>query len=546
MKKNLTIFFFLISFILCSQTENDLKFKTISGFISFQNKKLSNVSVFVEGTTRFAVSNSKGFYSIKAKAGEILSFSYIDLKTTLILVEDITAVLNIKMKINNNRLQQNRNKPLMLGGSSIGDYTSDFVVTKIKGENLNKNATTLTEAIIEKIPDFFVKLNNFGEEIIYLRGKELMGPVTWNFDGYFFDIPIPVYISEVTDIIIVNSNENGCIIKVNTNINYDKITDINYDNFHFIDDDYYNYDAILYKKIKIENPLYLVKYKKLSKKKETLNLYLKTYTEDKNKTNFHFNILNFLKKEKFNKDIVLKVLSDFEDFSNNPEDLKAIAYRYQELNENTKALSVYKKIAKLRPNHAQSFRDLANVYLELKQYRNASLTYKYLFKKGFIIQDNDISAIVESEMISNYYKDKDNKNNLHKITTDNPKKNINSDVRVVFEWNTTEAEFILEFVNPDNYVYTIENSMYVDEGLIFDQKEKGYTSKEIFIKELNRGNYLVNFTYLENKQNKPTILKTTTYYNWGRPNQRKKIEAFDFTLENIKVQLLKLNRRNFK
>jgi hypothetical protein len=114
---------------------------------------------------------------------------------------------------------------------------------------------------------------------------------------------------------------------------------------------------------------------------------------------------------------------------------------------------------------------------------------------------------------------------------------------LVFEWNTSEAEFILEFVNPNMQVYSIENSIDKNNDLILDQKKKGYTSKEIFIDTLGKGNWKVNATYLGNKQYKPTVFKVTSYYNWGRPNQSKKINVFEFTLQNVKMQLLKLNAR---
>jgi hypothetical protein len=99
-------------------------------------------------------------------------------------------------------------------------------------------------------------------------------------------------------------------------------------------------------------------------------------------------------------------------------------------------------------------------------------------------------------------------------------------------------------VNPNLLTYTAENSSNNNNDLIIDQKKKGYTSKEVFIEDLKEGTWLVNLTYLGNKQNSPTIFKATTYYNWGRPNQREKIDVFDFNLQNIKMELLKLNRRS--
>ena len=544
MKNKILLLFVLIPFTFFSQNSENQNLKTISGFITYKNKVLSNVNVFIENTTRFSVSDTKGFYSIKAKIGEIISFNYVGLQTKSILIEDVTSVLNIKMKEDINVIRINTKKVVKLGEGTIGDKGKEFKLLQIKGEELNKDATSLTKAILEKTDVFSVKTNDFGEEIIYLKGSELNGPAVWVIDSVSYDIPIPIYINEVLRVLVINYGSDGFIINVKTNINYQKLTGINYDNFYFDDSDYYSYDAISYKKIKTGNSSYLNKFKNIKKEKEALNLYLQTYSKDKNNTNYHYNVLHFFEKAKFSRNSLLKVLDDFQIFAaNNPQDLKAIAYKYQELNEGKKAIAIYKKIVNLRPKHKQSYRDLANVFLELKDYRNTWLTYRYFLNKGLKIMESDIDEIITSEVLSTYKID--TTNHHQKIKVIKPQKNIDSDVRLVFEWNTTEAEFILEFVNPDNEVYEIENSVKKNEELIFDQKEKGYTSKEIFIKKLKRGNWLVNFTYLGNKHYKPTILKITTYYNWGRINQKKKIDIFNFTFENKKALLLKLNRRFF-
>lgn len=542
MKTKLTLLLLVIPFYLFTQTNENLENKTISGFISHANKPLSNVTVFVENTTRFSVSDAKGFYNIKAKVGETLNFSFIGLEKINVLIEDVTSLLNINLKLKNKLSQIEFKKELKLGESSIGDNITNIIAARIDGTSLNKKATSLIRAIQEKIPSILIRYNDFGEEIAYVKGKELKGPIIWEIDKVIFDVPFPVYISEVKEVLVFINDKTKSIIKVNTSINYKTVKGINFGNYYFSDEEFYNYDAILYKKLKTKTP-FLDKYKKISKASDILNLYTNTYSEDKNITNFHFSIFNYFKKEKPSKTLLLKVLSDYEEFSNNPEDLKAIAYKYQELNENEKALSVYRKIIKLRPNYLQSYRDVANTFLEINKYKDVWLTYNYFLNKGFKIEDNDISAIISSEIISTYNLDKVNDSSSQKININDPTKNTESDLRLVFEWNITEAEFIIEFVNPDLEIYEIENSAAQNQYLIIDQKKKGYTSKEIFIDELVEGNYLVNLTYLGNKQYKPTVFKITTYYNWGKPNQSKKIDVFDFTKQNKKVQLLKLNRR---
>jgi hypothetical protein len=522
MKKKIRILILLIPFVCFSQNENDVKFKTISGFVSSENELLSNVKVFVDHTNRFAITNSKGFFELEAKTGEVLSFNYFGFKKTIILIEDITAILNVKMNPKNSLPELKENKILKLGGRTIGANPSNFKVLQIDGKKLNKKAATLTAAILQKVPEFFAKRNNYNENIVYLRGAELYGPVTWKIDGVVYDIPIPIYISEVKDILILNYKTKGCIIKVNTTIDYSKLKNFNYENHFFTDEDYYHNDAILYKNIKIKKAVYLNEYEKRFNSEEVLNTYLQQYSTYKNETNYHFNIINYFS-------------------SDDPEDLKGIAYKYQELNETKKATSIYKKIIALRPEYLQSYRDLANSFLEQKEHRNAWLVYNYYLNKGFKISESDIGEIMASEIISNYNSDKQDDHFKQKIKIKNPNKNIKSDVRLVFEWNTSEAEFILEFVNPNMQVYSIENSIDKNNDLILNQKKRGYTSKEIFIDTLGKGNWKINATYLGNKQYKPTIFKVTSYYNWGRPNQSKKTNVFEFTLQNVKMQLLKLN-----
>ncbi|WP_439131562.1 hypothetical protein [Polaribacter sp.] len=538
------LFLFLILIPICffAQTAENSSMKTISGFIKYNNKPLENATIFVEKTTNYSVSNEKGFYSIKAKVGDFLSFSYVDLNTVEILVEDVTTILNIEMNLKNTIADSQYNKVKKLGETNIGEHIKLPLAIKIDGSTLNKNSISLTKAIQEKAPYLLIRYNGYGEEISYIRGKEMNGPVIWTIDDVSFDIPFDVFIHEVKTVFIVNHLYKNPEIKVYTNIDYTKIKGINFDNYYFTEDDFYNNDAIAYKKTEIKYP-FLEKYKKL-KIDEAIDLFSKTKAIDKNTTNFHFALFNYFKKEKNSTSFLLQILADYErNFSKNPEDLKALAYKYEEINELEKALDIYKKIIKLRPNHLQSYRDLANIFLELKQYRDVWLTYKVYFKNGFKIDESDIGEIITSEIIATYNLDTIERTKLQKIKVKDPTKNVESDVRVVFEWNTTEAEFIIEIVNPNLEVFELENSLIQNIGLIEDQKQKGYTSKEIFIDHLNYGNYLVNLTYLGNKQYKPTSFKITTYYNWGRQNQTKKIDIFDFGLKDKKVQLLKLNRR---
>ena len=63
----------------------------------------------------------------------------------------------------------------------------------------------------------------------------------------------------------------------------------------------------------------------------------------------------------------------------------------------------------------QSYRDLANTFLEQKEHRSAWLVYNYYLNKGFKISENDLGEIIASEIISNYNNDKQDDSFKQKI-----------------------------------------------------------------------------------------------------------------------------------
>lgn len=542
MKKILCCLVLLSFGQLSSQNFEKKDIKTIVGVVLYNNNPLPNV--LVSNTEKTVLTNNKGFYNITAKSGDFLEYKHAGFRTVSILIEDITATLNIDMEPSFKVPNVNRPEILKLGRSTVGDEYPDFDIITIDKDKLNKEAITLTNAILEKVPLFFSRINNFNEPVIYLKGKELNGPVLWEIDGNIYDLPLPIDLNDIEKILIVNMKSDRCIIKVSTNLNYKKIKGFDVNNYYFTNNEYYNDDATPYEEIKKDTPSYLNAYKNALTINEAITIYKKQYDECKDFTNFHFNVYNFLVK-KFNAPIkLLNVLNDFENFSkSNVENLKALAYIYDELNLPTKASEIYKKIANESPNSRQAYRDLANTYLSLKDYKNFWKIYNYYIEKGFEIDQSDIGEIIASEIISAFNKDENNDSTPRKIKIKNPIKNTESDVRLVFEWNTSEAEFSIEFVNTFDQVYTLENSLKINEALIIDQKNRGYNSKEVFIENLDTAPILVNFTYFGNKQYKPTFLKVTRYLNWGKPNEIKKIHVFEFNAKNIKTQLFELNKK---
>ncbi len=232
-------------------------------------------------------------------------------------------------------------------------------------------------------------------------------------------------------------------------------------------------------------------------------------------------------------------------WNQNPVLLKALAYQYQEQGEFEKANNLFKKVLKLRPNYAQSYLDLANSYRELRDVKQAAAMYtryNYLIEQGFMEKDSiGIGAIFEREYNNFLLLEK---NALVKgekaaglFIADEDFKGT----RLVFEWNDSEAEFELQFVNPGGQYTLLKHSLADNAGMIRKEKEYGYNTAEYLIDNALPGTWTINVNYLGNKSLTPTYLKATVYYDYGSYSQRKETKVFKMTLKNAPYELFQMS-----
>jgi hypothetical protein len=64
--------------------------KTVSGTVSDENGALPGVNVVIKGTQTGTDTDFDGKYSIVAKKGDVLQFSYVGMETALVTVGDAT------------------------------------------------------------------------------------------------------------------------------------------------------------------------------------------------------------------------------------------------------------------------------------------------------------------------------------------------------------------------------------------------------------------------------------------------------------------------
>ena len=91
--------FLLLLFALVMQISYAQE-KTISGTVSDDSGPLPGVTVLKKGTTQGTETDFDGNYSIKAKAGDILVFSFVGMKSTEKAV-GTSSTINVSMKGDN-------------------------------------------------------------------------------------------------------------------------------------------------------------------------------------------------------------------------------------------------------------------------------------------------------------------------------------------------------------------------------------------------------------------------------------------------------------
>ena len=546
MKKITTLILLLSSITFFSQ---DLS-TSVTGNVYYKSFPLQNVTIMVKGTQSGTTTDKKGYFKINAKKGNVLVFTHVAMKKTSVKLKNTSTNLKVQMNSNENQLDEvnvrAKEKELKLGFTNINpDMPNIRRVSFIEGSKLHQGAFSLIQAIQSRFPAVKVAMSEYGDEYVYINANGLSGTAMWDVDNATYKSPTNppfIAIQDIAYIAVIKSREarrhygfeaEGGVIIVKTKQGLKK-------NNPYLNKKKYKKDAVSFDKVVYKKPDYLNNLND----SESLLEYKKIANTNKHKANFHINVITHLQKKQVKKETILEILSDYIDYSkNNVDNLKIAAFKLQELNENSKAIEVYKEIAYLKPKHIQSYRDLANAYIENKEYNKARKIYNYYLVKGFTIEKNNIGSVLESEMISTYANLKRDSKLLENIKKEKKSKVLKGDVRMVFEWDSPESEFQLEFVNPEGLVEEFNHVAIENKNLISEEKEKGFTSREYMIEKIENGEWLVNFKHIKNnKLYKPTYLKLTTYYNWGRKNQRKIIKVYDFAVANTKAQIIKINK----
>jgi len=555
--------------------------KIISGKVSDGRAPMPNVEVVVLNQERVTYTDESGNYSIEAAVGDILEYRYTGMLSVEVGVEDVTRILNITLYpdvqeldevlvLGSNRKSQNQlavefasNKSLIRTAYRILDTeTAAGNVRLLAEENINEVGLCVLDVLRGQFGGVKVLGNCIDGGSVIIRGVGSLlqpRPAVFDVDGQIFkDAPLWILPDNIERLAILDglsltasygSIGAGGVIVINTrggNIYRDASGRI-MDQAR-LQNNTYDGSALSASEQLMNQASYLQDYAKAASFSEAKGIFKKYALAYSNSYSFVLDSYNYFlsqwKEEEFARNILKEAWASFE---NNPVALKALAYIYQQFGEWALANDLYKEMFRLRPNYAQSYLDLANSYLEIEEPQKAAsiyARYEYLTGNGLMASSEAFEPIITHEL-----------NNMlilkgSSLTIDSKKIKTDLDyfegTRLVFEWTDSEAEFELQFVNPEKKEYTWKYSYIDNPDRIKDGKLVGYTCEEYLIDKSLLGNWKVNLKYLGNKSLTPSYLKATIYHNFGTPAQRKEVKVFKLHLKGVNTELFSVSNTALK
>ncbi|MEM1336578.1 MAG: carboxypeptidase-like regulatory domain-containing protein [Bacteroidota bacterium] len=561
--------------------------RTVKGKVSDGKLPLENVNISVIDKNVATATATDGSYEIAVETGDRLQYTYTGMRTITIRVEDVTRFLNPVMIPDVEKLDE-----VVVEGSrrrSQKDLQEDYVINKniiktawgfLDADRAPGNVRTLDESEVNPVNIGILGLlqNRFPGvrvvgSIIGPRNTSVPGQVgaplggggvfirgigsinnrqaaIFDVDGQIFtDVPFWIDIGNIKRIAVLNnfatttmygSIGSGGVIVINTfsgsgggNETVDRAR---------LRNNYATGKVLSQEEILENAPSYIQELEASTSFETAKTIFQKYENNFSNSPYFYLNTYRYF-ADNWNElgyaDAI--IAENVKQFENNAVLLKALAYIYEAQGRVEKANNMYKEAFIQRPNYAQSYMDMANSYRDLNQPRQAAsihARYEYLIDEGFLEADSTGFGPVMTREFNNLLL-----LNRNAVVDGRKSKKLYvakedfKGTRLVFEWNDGEAEFELQFVNPENQYYKWKHSLADNPEEIEREKDFGYNVKEYLIDGSLPGNWKINANYLGNKSLSPTFLKATVYYNYGTRSQRKETRVFKLSLKNVNQQL---------
>ncbi|TXN35888.1 TonB-dependent receptor plug domain-containing protein [Flagellimonas hymeniacidonis] len=280
-------------------------------------------------------------------------------------------------------------------------------------------------------------------------------------------------------------------------------------------------------KLKVNNKTLVTPYLKELKKgknlQEAYDIYLKQRETYWNDPTYLLDVYSFFQNS--NKQIANRILSNVLEKPSVPyEELRGMYLKSLEHGSTELMVLSANKMIEAYPNKVQPYFDMAVANKNQGNYQEA-LDIFTAIANGTAnpkLNFSGLEKVVGAE-IRNLVNKQKNTLDIKKVEQ-KYKNNLTYNARLLLDWNNPDAEFIVQFVNPQKRFFSWEHTDTSERKKILDQLQHGYSNEQFeIVGPETLGDWILNVTYLGNRTsgNKmPTFLKCTVQYNFGKPDQR--------------------------
>lgn len=550
-----------------NKSSNTAGMNTYVGQVKSGGNPLPDVVVFIKGTSRKVITDTDGRYAIDAAKGETIVFNQLGKEDYNKVLDDAT-LLNIKLddkafvldEVTVVQEVENRGDSENAKNTAYGEENPDgvgYAVQTVENKNegfqtdasqsvqgkfsgvqvgsgLNKGANTDLSKVRMRTD---TTLNGSNYSLVVLDGV----PLTEGSDLSFIAPEDIADITALKGLAATNKygsqGRNGVLLittKISQGLKGNKKQDL-----ARLKNNIYE-DELIPQKLKLNTP-YTKALKKGKNLGDAYDIYLKQRQNNMENPVFYIDVYNFFKIS----DVVIanRILSNvLEQFSDDENMLKALAYTYQANGDHDTAQIVFTKVLQQSPSSAQAYLDIALGYRNLKQYQKSLDMLNEMAKGAY--KNVDFSGVkkqIDAELKNLY--------TLHKAKLDFKRtdsayqRNVSYDAKIVVDYNDKEAEFVLQFVNPDKRFFKWEHTSTSNGNRIQKEKLTGFNSEEFELIGAQKGDWLINIEYIgksDFKNTVPSFIKATIYHDYGQPSQRIEHQVIRLEEAGSKMNLAKL------
>ncbi len=533
-----------------------IKPEYIRGTVTSSNLPLQGVIVKIKNTLVEAQTDVNGNYSIAAKKNQVLVFNFIGMKSVEISVGDhqnidiqleTDATILDEVELFGEKKKAEKLIDLGLGGKKSFDalgYDVKIMTTKDIKPHYNNLFDLLNGQFAGVVMGYDEKQN----PIVYIPGRQ--GSINNNaaaifdIDGQIFASFPPMDVQQIETIAIIKSlagtnkygsEGRGGVVVIRTKIFSATKAEAEKPSALVTGNDYN--ENLLSINTLAPVPIYLQSLQNATTFEDAKDVYI-TLKQDKENLSipFYLNVAEYFLR--WNAKYALDILSYAEGLAkDNPKALKTIAYKYEELNKLENALLVYQRIAKIRPKDSQSYRDLAWIYSATGFYSEAMRLYKQMLNTS--IEGVDFTGIQQTmtEELMHLLALHRSEVQFTDLPGDLLTARFKQDLRIVFEWNDPNAEFELQFVNPQKKFYKGSHTKFNNRERMLDEIKNGYTTEAYIIDDAEAGEWIINIESLNEEPSiNPNYLKYTIFKNYGLENETKTVKVIQ--LHDIKQKVM--------